>query len=153
MFSTTQLDTLNGLAASMSKEGYRYYLAITDNTKSDSSAPDLYIYFSKDQIYSTEYLNFHIPPGAVRYAIRTGNAGSYNSNNNPRYSVSQLELSQDVNVDELEFCSSNAEYSEVAFVQPDFTVGEVASYEVQGAMLLTVCTFLLFMFFIKLFRR
>lgn len=154
MFSTTQLDTLNGLAASMSKEGYRYYVAVTDNSRSDSSDPDLYIYFSKEKIYSTDYLKFHVPPNSLKYSIRTSNSSSYNSSSNyPRFSVSELELSQDVNIDELEFCSSNAEYSEAAYIQPDYIAGEVGTYEIQGAMLLTLCAFLLFMFFIKLFRR
>lgn len=151
MFSTTQLETLEGLVPALRAEGYLYYLAITDNYRSDSSAPDLIVYFSKEEIISADTLNFHIPSDSLVYSIRTSNASSYNQT--PRFIFETLELPEFVDVDEFEFVSTNATFAESAYIQPDYLVGEVGSYEIQGALLLTVCSFLLFMFFVKLFRR
>lgn len=152
MFSTAQIDMINGLVAPMRDEGYLYYIAITDNTRSTSSDPDLYIYFSKEEIFATDLLQYHIPRGSVMYSIRTSNGSSYNSTG-PRVSVSDLEVSSDLTVDELEFVSTNATFIDLVSVQPDYTVGEVGQYETLGALLFVVCTFLLFFAFTKLFRR
>lgn len=151
MFSTTQLDTLEGLVPALRAEGYLYYVAVTDNYRSESSDPDLIVYFSKEEIVSSDTLHFHIPSGSLKYSIRTSNASTYNQN--PRFTFSTLELSELVDVDELEFVSTNATYAESAYIQPDYIAGEVGSYEMQGALLLVVCVFMFFMFFVKLFRR
>ncbi len=152
MFSKAQIDMINGLAAPMRAEGYLYYVAITDNTRSTSSDPDLYIYFSKEEIFATDILKYHIPDNSKLYSIRTSNGSSYNSTG-PRISMSDIELSQELQVDELEFVSTNATFTELVPVQPDYTIGEVGQYETQGAMLFTLSVFLLFFAFTKLFRR
>ena len=152
MFSTAQLDMINGLVAPMRAQGYEYYVAITDNTRSTSSDPDLYIYFSKEEIFATDLLRYHIPNNSILYSIRTSNGSSYNSTG-ARIDVSDVELSQELKVDEVEFVSTNATFTELVPVQPDYTVGEVGQYEMQGALLFVVCTFLLLFAFTKLFRR
>lgn len=152
MFSTAQIDILNGLVAPMRDEGYIYYVAVTDNYKSNSYDPDLYIYFSKDEIFATDLQQYHIPSGSMLYSVRTSNGSNYN-NTGPRIDASELELSEDLTVDEVEFVSTNATFTELVPVQPDYTIGEVGQYEMQGALLFVVCTFLLLFAFTKLFRR
>ena len=150
MFSTVQLDYINGAVATMKKEGYTHYVAISDNYRTNTSSADLYIYFSKDEIRAEDLYTYFIPSDSVLYTVRTGN-GSTN-NTSARLSVSTVNFAEFLDVDDNEFVSTNATFLE-GQVQPDFTVGEVGQYEVQGALLLTVCAFLLFMFFVKLFRR
>lgn len=152
MFSTAQLDMINGLVAPMRDEGYLYYVAITDNLRTTNTEPDLYIYFSKEEIFATDLLQYHIPNNSVLYSIRTSNGSSYN-NTGARIEVSDVELSRELTVDEVEFVSTNATFTELVPVQPDFTVEEVGQYETQGALLFVVCTFLLLFAFTKLFRR
>lgn len=122
MFSTSQIDMINGLAAPMRDEGYLYYVAITDNSRSTSSDPDLYIYFSKSEIFATDILRYHIPDNSKLYSIRTSNGSSYN-NTGPRITVSDVELSIELRVDESEFVSTNATFTELVPVQPDYTIG------------------------------
>lgn len=150
MFSTAQLDYINGAVAAMKKEGYTHYVAISDNYRSTSSTADLYIYFSKDEIRAEDLYTYYIPSDSVVYSVRTGN-GSTN-NNGARLSVDTIDVAEFLDVDDNEFVSTNATFLE-GQLQPDYTIGEVGQYEVQGALLLTVCAFLLFMFFVKLFRR
>lgn len=152
MFSTAQIDMINGLVASMRAEGYLYYVAITDNLRTTNTDPDLYIYFSKEEIFATDLLQYHIPNNSKLYSIRTSNGSSYN-NTGARIEVSDIELSQELKVDEVEFVSTNATFTELVPVQPDYTIGEVGQYETQGAMLFTLSVFLLFFAFTKLFRR
>ncbi len=152
MFSTTQLDVLEGLVPTLRAEGYLYYVAVTDNTRSDNTSPDLIVYFSKKEIVSSEWLRFFIPSDSLKYEIRTGNASSYN-NNGPRFNVTEIETSNFINVDDVEFVSTNATYTVSSIAQPDYIIGEVGSYEIQGALLVSVCVFIFFMFFVKLFRR
>lgn len=152
MFSTAQIDMINGLSAPMRDEGYVYYLAYTDNTRSTSSDPDLYIYFSKEEIFASDMTSFFIPSNSKFYSIRTSNSSSYN-NTGARITVDDIELSDNIVVDDLEFISTNASFTSLSEVQPDFTVGEVSQYETQGALLFVVCVFLLFFAFTKLFRR
>lgn len=151
MFSTTQLDTLEGLVTVMRNEGYKYYVAVTDNNRTTNYNPDLYIYFSKEEIYSSEDYVFFIPSDSIKFSIRTSNSST--NNNTDRISKELLSSSEFLRVDEAEFCSTNASYTESILVQPDFIKTEVVGYEIQGALLLTVCSFLFFMFFVKLFRR
>lgn len=153
MFSTAQLDMINGLTGRMRQEGYFYYLAISDNYRSTgySYEPDLYIYFSKEEIICNDMYSYYIPVNCIKYSIRTSNASS--SNTGERISSEVLELGQNIDVDYNEFISTNASLTEFAFVQPDFTVGEVGQYETQGALLFVVCTFLLLFAFSKFFRR
>lgn len=152
MFSTTQIDMINGLSAPMRAEGYVYYLAYTDNNKTNSSDPDLYIYFSKEEIFGTDLNSYFIPSDSKFYSIRTSNSSSYN-NTGARITVSDVELAENISVDDLEFISTNASFTSISEVQPDFTVGEVTQYETQGALLFVVCVFLCFFAFTKLFRR
>lgn len=152
MFSTAQLDMINGLVAPMRDEGYLYYVAYTDNVRTDSQDPDLYIYFSKSEIFAEGLLDYHIPNNSKLYSIRTSNGSTYN-NTGARMSVSDVELSRDITVEQIEFVSTNATFTEVSVLQPDYTVGEVGQYEIQGGMLFTLCVFLLFFAFTKLFRR
>lgn len=150
MFSTAQLDYINAAVATMRKEGYTHYVAISDNYRSESSSPDLYIYFSKTEIRAEDLFTYYIPSDSVLHSVRTGNGSNYNTGS--RLTVDSINVAEFLEVDELEFVSTNAVFLEGQF-QPDFTVGEVGQYEVQGALLLTVCSFMLFYFFVKLFRR
>lgn len=152
MFSTTQLDVLEGLVPELRAEGYLYYVAVTDNTRSDNTSPDLIVYFSKEEIVSSEWLHFFIPSDSLKYEIRSGNASSYN-NTGARFKVTEIATSNFVDVDDEEFVSTNAIYTRASIAQPDYIIGEVGSYEIQGALLISVCAFMLFMFFVKLFRR
>lgn len=152
MFSTAQIDMINGLVAPMRNEGYLYYLAVTDNTRSTSSDPDLYIYFSKEEIFATDLLSYHIPNNTKLYSIRTSNGSTYNSTGE-RINVTDIELSSNIVVDELEFVSTNADFTEVSVVQPDYTITEVGQYETQGGLLFTLSVFLFLFGFLKLFRR
>ena len=152
MFSTTQLDVLEGLVPTLRAEGYLYYVAVTDNTRSDNTSPDLIVYFSKKEIVSSEWLRFFIPSDSLKYEIRSGNASSYN-NTGARFSVSVISNSDFITVDSDEFVSTNSKYTTSSIIQPDYIVGEVGSYEIQGALLVSVCVFIFFMFFVKLFRR
>lgn len=150
MFSTVQLDYINGAVATMKKEGYTHYVAISDNYRSESSSPDLYIYFSKTEIRAEDLLTYYIPSDSVLYTVRTGNGSNYNTG--ARLTVDTIDVAEFLDVDDNEFVSTNATFLE-GQLQPDYTIGEVGQYEMQGALLLTVCTFLLFYFFVKLFRR
>ena len=152
MFSTAQLDMINGLVGSMRAEGYLYYLAVTDNARSTNTDPDLYIYFSKEEIYANDLLSYHIPNNSKLYSIRTSNGSTYN-NTGERISVSDIELSDTILVDEIEFVSTNAAFTEVSVIQPDYTITEVGQYETQGGLLFTLSVFLFLFGFLKLFRR
>ncbi len=152
MFSTAQLDMINGLVGSMRAEGYLYYLAVTDNVRSDNTEPDLYIYFSKEEIYANDLLSYHIPNNSKLYSIRSSNGSTYN-NTGERIYVSDIELSDTVLVDEIEFVSTNAAFTEVSVIQPDYTITEVGQYETQGGLLFTLSVFLFLFGFLKLFRR
>ncbi len=153
MFSTVQLDMINGLVATMRKEGYLHYLAISDNYRASgySYEPDLYIYFSKEEITCDDMYSYYIPPNAIKYSIRTGNGS--NSNTGERLQSDVLQLGQNIDIELNEFVSTNAKVTEFQFVQPDFTVEGVGQYETQGALLFVVCTFLLLFAFSKFFRR
>lgn len=152
MFSTAQLDMIKGLVAPMRSEGYLYYLAVTDNTRNTNTDPDLYIYFSQEEIFATDLLRYHIPNNSKLYSIRTSNGSTYN-NSGERITVSDIELSRDILVDEIEFVSTNATFTEVSVIQPDYTITEVGQYETQGGLLFTLSVFLLLFGFLKLFRR
>lgn len=152
MFSTAQLDMINGLVAPMRDEGYIYYVAFTDNTRSTNSDPDLYIYFSQEEIFAPGMLQYDIPNHSKLYSIKTSNS-SYNNNTGARIEVSDVEVGRIITVDEVEFVSTNATFTEISVIQPDYTVGEVGQYEMQGGMLFIMCVFLLFFAFTKFFRR
>ena len=152
MFSTAQIDMINGLVAPMRDAGYLYYIAFTDNTRSNSSDPDLYIYFSQEEIFSTDLLQYHIPNNSKLYSIRTSNGSSYN-NTGARLSVSNVELGKEITIDQLEFVSTNATFTAISEVQPDYTITEVGQYETQGGLLFTLSVFLFLFGFLKLFRR
>lgn len=151
MFSTVQLDYINGLVAPMREQGYTHYLAFTDNTRSSSNEPDLYIYFAKEEIFATDLLSYDVPGDSVLYSVRTGNAST--NNQYARVSVSDITLAVEVVIDDTEFVSTNAAFVALDIVQPNFTVGEVGQYEMQGGILCVVIVFLFLYFFNKLFRR
>lgn len=152
MFSTAQIDMINGLVAPMRAEGYLYYIAFTDNTRSTSSDPDLYIYFSQEEIFATDLLRYHIPNYSKLYSIRTSNGSSYN-NTGSRISISDVEVGKEITVDELEFVSTNATFTAISEIQPDFSITEVGQYETQGGLLFTLSVFLFLFGFLKIFRR
>lgn len=152
MFSTAQIDMINGLVAPMRDEGYLYYIAFTDSTRSNSSDPDLYIYFSQEEIFATDLLRYHIPNHSKLYSIRTSNGSSYN-NTGARLTVEDVELGRQITIDEIEFVSTNATFTAISEVQPDYTITEVGQYETQGGMLFTLSVFLFLFGFLKLFRR
>lgn len=76
MFSTAQLDMINGLVAPMRDEGYLYYVAITDNLRTTNTEPDLYIYFSKEEYSLQIYFNiiFRIIVFFILSALQTARA-------------------------------------------------------------------------------
>lgn len=152
MFSTAQIDMINGLVAPMRAEGYFYYIAFTDNSRSSNSDPDLYIYFSSEEIFATDLLRYHIPNQSKLYSIRTGNS-SYNNNTGARITVSDVELGKEITIDDIEFVSTNATFTSISEVQPDYTLTEVGQYETQGGMLLTLSICLFLFAFLKIFRR
>ena len=153
MFSTVQLDMINGLVGTMRKEGYLYYLAVSDNyrTSGYSNEPDLYIYFSKEEIYATDMYSYYIPPNSIKYSIRTSN-GSTN-NTTERIISTDIKLGQNLDIDLNEFVSTNATVTEFTFLQPDFTIEEVGQYETQGVISFSLLLFVLLFVFFKLFRR
>ncbi|MBQ8029556.1 MAG: hypothetical protein IJ262_09175 [Clostridia bacterium] len=151
MFSTAQLDMINGLVGVMRDEGYLYYVAYSDNYRDSSSEPDLYIYFSTEEIFASDLLSYHIPRNSKLYSIRTSNGSSYN-NTGERIVVSNLETSNDIVIEQNEFISTNAKFLTVAF-QPDFTVKEVKTYETQAAACFLLSILVLLSCFFHFFRR
>ena len=152
MFSTAQLDMIKGLVPKMKEQGYNYYVAVSDNVRDNSSNPDLYIYFSQTEIFATDILRYDIPNYSKLYSIKTSNGSSYNSTG-VRIDISDIELGKIITVDEVEFVSTNATFTAVSEVQPDYTFTEVGQYETQGGMLFTLSVFLFLFAFLKLFRR
>ena len=151
-FSTAQLDILEPLVADMRDRGYIYYLAHQNVISSTSNDFDMIVYFSKEEIFGTGLYTYTIPSGSVCYHIRSGNASSYN-NTGIRLTVDEnVSLVINYEVENYNHISTNATFMSESVIQPDLCL-EVNQYETQGGILFTLCVFLLFTAFIKLFRR
>lgn len=150
-FSTTQLDIIEPLVADMRDRGYEYYLCHQNLLSETSNDFDLIIYFSKDQIFGTGLYTYTIPSGSVAYYIRSGNASNY-SNDLRVYVDDLVDLVIGYEVPYYCHISTNATFMSESQIQPDLCL-EVQQYEMQGGILFTLCVFLLFFAFIKLFRR
>lgn len=150
-FSTAQLDILEPLVADMRDRGYEYYLCHQNLLSSTSNDFDLIVYFSKEEIFGTGLYTYTIPSGSVAYFIRSGNASSYN-NELRMYVDDQIDLIIGYEVPNYCHISTNATFMSETQIQPDYCL-EVQQYETQGGILFTVCVFLLFFAFTKLFRR
>lgn len=148
-FSTTQIDVLEALVARMRAEGYNYYLCHQNLLSGVSNDYDLIVYFSKEEIFAETGYKYAIPSNSIRYYIRTGNAST--NNNTDRFSIVELYNMQIINVSESFHISTNATFL-TSSIQPDYCL-EVNQYETQGGILFTLCVFLLFVVFTKLFRR
>ena len=144
MFSTAQLDYIKSTVAVMRNEGYKYYLAYQDNSYS-SGTPDLYIIFSKTEIFANDLYSYFIPNNSVRYAVRTYNSTNYGQ----RVTVSDL-INGIVtfNIDGYNHISTNATFTSLTAHQPDYCT-EVYQYETLGA----VCIFISIMFLLSCFWR
>lgn len=73
MFSTAQNDYLKSLIPAMRRQGYRYYLAYSDNDRDNNYNPDLYVIFAKDKIMANSLYSYSVTAGSVRYSIITSN--------------------------------------------------------------------------------
>lgn len=79
MFSEVQREYIKQFVLS-NKAEYPYYLAYSNpyiGNGYSSDDPDFYIILSPEEITATSLYNYSVPPGAVRYGVRSGNA-SYN---------------------------------------------------------------------------
>ena len=152
MFSDAQTTYLRGLVTDLRAEGYLYYLAFQQyNSGYSNNAPDLIVYFSKDEIYADGLYTYTIMRDSLKYSVRTGNA--YSSDQSERVQVETVELAQiNLSVPSYNHISTNATFLTGSVRQPDL-LPEVKSYETSGAMCLVLCVTLLFSAFIHLFRR
>lgn len=151
-FSTAQLDILEPLVADMRDRGFEYYLCHQNLLSDTSNDFDMIVYFSKDEIFGTGMYTYTIPSGSVAYYIRSGNASSYN-NQGIRINVDdQINVIVNYEIPIYNHISTNATFMSQTAIQPDLCL-EVQQYETQGGILFTLCVFLLFFSFTKLFRR
>lgn len=148
-FSTTQIDVLEALVARMRAEGYTYYVCHQNLLTGVSNDYDLIVYFSKEEIFAETGYKYAIPSGSLRYCIRTGNAST--NYNTDRYAIDSVTGMTMVNVQQSFHISTNATFL-TSSIQPDYCL-EVNQFEAQGGILFTLCVFLLFIAFTKLFRR
>lgn len=149
MFSTAQLDLLNGLVSCMRDQGYLYYLAYT-NVSSTSNDYDMFVYFSKDEIFATDMYRYTVMSGSLKYSIRSGNA--YSSTLYDRFTVSDVELAE-IGITVPSYChvSTNATFTSSS-VQPNYCL-EVKQNETLGGVCFLLCVSLFVCCFFKLFRR
>lgn len=96
MFSAAQNDYLKSLVPVMRQQGYRYYIAYSDNDRDNNYNPDLYVIFAKDKITANSLYSYSVPAGSVRYSIITSNT----SYNNTAYRVTTASVgASTVNID------------------------------------------------------
>lgn len=149
MFSTAQLDLIKATVAEMRDEGFVYYLAYQNNGVS-SGNPDLYIIFSKDEIFGKDLYSYFIPSDSVRYNFRTSNSTSYGDR------VTVTDLTDGIvtfNIDSYNHISTNATFTSLTEHQPDYCITEVYGYETLGACCFVLCVSLFLSCFFRFFRR
>lgn len=153
MFSTNQLDVIRGYAASMSAQGYKYYLAHQQITNSNSQ-PDIIMYFSKSEIFATSLYRYTIPAHSMKYEIVSGNYYSSSSSNVARVEASEVDTVEvGLTVPQYLHVSTNATFTESQTIQPNYALSEVQTYETNSGILFIGCVFIFLYSFLKLFRR
>ena len=148
MFSTAQIDLIKATVTEMRDEGYKYYLAYQDNNSSYGS-PDLYIIFSKAEIFGNNLYSYFIPSNSVRYGYYTSNSTNYGA----RLTVTDLTdgiVNFDIN--NYNHISTNATFTSLTAHQPDYCA-EVYQYETLGACTLVLCVMFLVSCIFRFFRR
>ena len=152
MFSTSQNDYLKSLVPVMRQQGYRYYVAYSDNDRNNNYDPDLYVIFSKDKITANSLYSYSVPAGSVRYNIITSNT----SYNNTAYRVTTASVgASTVTVDRYEHVYSNAVPAmDTVQLQPDILyTGEVYVRETVSAVGIVLTIGLFVTWFWRLFSR
>ena len=155
MFSTAQNELLSSLVPTLAADGYKYYVAYTNNDNSGYyySDPDLYVVFSKEPIEVTGTYTYLIPEGAMQYSIRSGNYSSSSSANNGER-ITVQDFSGMLRVDVYEHIYTNAEFSTGSAVMPDINFrGGGEQLEKTNALGLVCTALLLFVVFCSLFKR
>lgn len=152
MFSTAQNDYLKSLVPVMRDQGYRYYVAYSDNDRDNSYNPDLYVIFSRDKITANSLYSYSVPAGSVRYSIISSNT----SYNNTAYRVTTASLGAfTLSVDRYEHIYSNAvPATNAVMLQPDVLyTGEVYARETLAAVGIVLTIGLFVVWFWRLFSR
>lgn len=152
MFSTAQNDYLKSLIPVMRHQGFRYYVAYSDNDRGNNYDPDLYVIFSKDKIMADDLYRYSVPDGSVRYSIITSNT----SYNNTAYRVTTASLGAfTLTVDRYEHIYSNAApATNTVLLQPDILyTGEVYVNETLAAVGIVLVIGLFVAWFWRLFSR
>lgn len=152
MFSTAQNDYLKSLVPVMRQQGYRYYVAYSDNDRNNNYDPDLYLIFSKDKITANSLYSYSVPAGSVRYSIITSNT----SYNNTAYRVVTASVGAfTVTIDRYEHVYSNAApATDTVQLQPDILyTGEVYVRETVSAVGIVLVIGLFVSWFWKFFSR
>lgn len=156
MFSTNQIEYVKTLIPTYAADGYKYYVAYTnnDNTNYYSTNPDLYIVFSKDVITAIDGYNYSVnPEETVIISIRTGNYSSSSSANNDERVVVNQHVNDTFFVDEFEHIYTNAEFTGNT-LQPDYNLISGGETNVRlEAITFVLLVSLLITVFSKLFRR
>lgn len=152
MFSTAQNDYLKSLVLVMRQQGYRYYIAYSDNDRDNNYNPDLYVIFAKDKITANSLYSYSVPASSVRYNIITSNT----SYNNTAYRVTTASVgASTVTVDRYEHVYSNAVPAmDTVQLQPDILyTGEVYARETVSAVGIVLTIGLFVTWFWRLFSR
>ena len=152
MFSTAQNDYLKSLIPAMRRQGYRYYLAYSDNDRDNNYNPDLYVIFAKDKIMANSLYSYSVTAGSVRYSIITSNT----SYNNTAYRVTTAFVgASTVNIDRYEHIYSNAApVTDTVQLQPDILyTGEVYARETVSAVGIVLVIGLFVSWFWRSFSR
>ena len=152
MFSTAQNDYLKSLVPVMRQQGYRYYIAYSDNDRDNNYNPDHYVIFAKDKITANSLYSYSVPASSVRYNIITSNT----SYNNTAYRVTTASVgASTVTVDRYEHVYSNAVPAmDTVQLQPDILyTGEVYARETVSAVGIVLTIGLFVTWFWRLFSR
>ena len=156
MFSTNQIEYVKTLLPTYANQGYKYYIAYTnnDNTNYYSTNPDLYVIFSKDKITASDGYNYSVnPEETVIISIRTGNySTSTSADNSERVLVNQY-VNETLFIDEWEHIYTNAEFTGHT-LQPDYNLISGGETNVRlEAITFVLLVYLLITIGSKLFRR
>lgn len=146
MFSTNQKTLLESLIPTMLSKGYKNYVAYTNTNNSyQSTEPDLYVIFSKNEIVGIDSYTFDIPSETVIASIKTGNysTSSY-ADNTDRIVLSELsETTLSINL--YEHIYTNVSFTDELSVQPDLMAEGSANtiYGQYNSVILTAIFFFL----------